>query len=386
MRVMLTESFAQPRNRRAAPPTRGHLRARGLLAGLALALLPGCGTLYVAQAAHGEWEVLHERRSIATVMADARTPAPLRGRLAEVLNAREFATRQLGLPENQSYRSYADLKRTYVVWNVIAAPEFSVEPVRWCFPVAGCVAYRGYFAEGRAEAFGGRLRKRGFDVAVEGVPAYSTLGRFADPVLNTMMIYGDSELAAIIFHELAHQLIYVAGDSEFNEAFAVTVEETGLARWLEFTGRTAELNAYRAERAHDFAFNTLFASRRAELARLYSSKLAPEVMRERKRAQLAALAQDMRDLAHREGVPAAYGEWIAAGLNNAYLAAVATYFDCLPGFKRLLAHEDGDLPRFYAAVRALARQPRAERHRQLCAPSAQGNQQARLAAPHLDDE
>src|ERR1700730_1146430 len=260
MRVMLTESFAQPRNRRAAPPTRGHLRARGLLAGLALALLPGCGTLYVAQAAHGEWEVLHERRSIATVMADARTPAPLRGRLAEVLNAREFATRQLGLPENQSYRSYADLKRTYAVWNVIAAPEFSVEPVRWCFPVAGCVAYRGYFADGRGEAFGGRLRKRGFDVAVEGVPAYSTLGRFADPVLNTMMIYGDSELAAIIFHELAHQLLYVKNDPEFNEAFANTVEDAGLERWLRSRGHPDLMREFLEENAKQHAFIELFAN------------------------------------------------------------------------------------------------------------------------------
>jgi len=383
---MLTESFAQSCTRRPASVARAQTYARWLLAGIALALLPGCGTPYLAQAARGQWEVLRDRRPIATVMSDARTPAPLRARLADVLKAREFATRQLGLPNNASYRSYADLKRAYVVWNVIAAPEFSVDPVRWCFPIAGCVAYRGYFAAAKAEAFGTRLRKRGFDVAVEGVPAYSTLGRFADPVLNTMMVYGDSELAAIIFHELAHQLIYVAGDSEFNEAFAVTVEQSGLARWLEFTGRTEELNAYRAERARDFAFNTLFAQRRADLARLYASKLPPEAMRERKRAQFAALAQDMRDLARREGVPAAYEEWISAGLNNAYLAAVATYFDCLTGFNSLLAHESGELPRFYAAVRAFARQPRATRHRKLCAPSAQGNEQARLAAPHFDHQ
>jgi predicted aminopeptidase len=383
---MLTESIEETRTARVAPRMAGFFAVRALTASLALALLPACGTMYIAQAAHGQWEVLHDRRPIDAVMADARTPAELHARLAAVREARNFASQHLGLPDNKSYRSYADLKRSFVVWNVVATPEFSVEPVRWCFPIAGCVAYRGYFAQKHAEAFGARLHERGFDVVVEGVPAYSTLGRFADPVLNTMLIYGDRELAAIIFHELAHQLIYVADDSEFNEAFAVTVEETGLARWLEYSGRKQELNQYRAERSRDFAFNVLFADRRAELARLYASKLPPGVMRARKREELEALAQDMRDLERRQGRTSGYEEWIDAGLNNAYLASVATYFDCVPGFERLLAKEDGDLPRFYAAVRALAREPQAERHRELCVKSAQGNEQARLAAPHLDDQ
>jgi predicted aminopeptidase len=365
---------------------KGFFAMRALLASLALALLPACGTLYIAQAARGEWQVLRERRSIATVISDARTPPVVRSRLAAVQDARDFASQKLGLPNNKSYRSYADLGRTFVVWNVVATPEFSIAPVRWCFPVAGCVAYRGYFAAEKAEAFGTLLRKRGFDVVVEGVPAYSTLGRFADPVLNTMLIYGDRELAAIIFHELAHQLIYVAGDSEFNEAFAVTVEETGLARWLEFTGRQAELSEYRAERARDSEFNALFAHWRAELALLYASKLQPDALRERKRAEFEALAQGMRDLERRQGVRSGYDRWINSGLNNAHLASVATYFDCLPGFERLLEHEEGDLPRFYAAVRVVAREPQGERHRELCGKSAQRDQQARLAAPHFDDE
>jgi predicted aminopeptidase len=383
---MLTESFEKTCTARVAPPLRGPVAVRAVLASLALALLPACGTLYIAQAARGQWEVLHDRRPIDAVMSDARTPPELRSRLAAVRDARDFASHELGLPDNKSYRTFADLKRPFVVWNVVATPEFSVEPVRWCFPIAGCVAYRGYFAQKHAEAFADGLRKRSFDVIVEGVPAYSTLGRFADPVLNTMLIYGDWEIAAIIFHELAHQLIYVADDSEFNEAFAVTVEDTGIARWLEFTGRKAELNEYRAARARELAFNTLFTERRAELARLYASKLAPQAMRERKREKFEALAQDMRDLARRQGTPLGYEDWISAGLNNAHLASVATYFDCVPGFESLLAKEDGDLPRFYAAVRALAREPQRARHRELCAKSAQGNQQAGLAAPHLDDQ
>jgi predicted aminopeptidase len=341
---------------------------------VALALMPACGTLYLTQAARGEWQVLRERRPIASVMSDARTPASLRERLIAVREARNFASSELGLPDNKSYRSYADIGRPYVVWNVVAAPEFSIEPLRWCFPIAGCVAYRGYFAERNAAAFAAGLRRQNFDVVVQGVPAYSTLGRFADPVLNTMLIYGDDELAAIVFHELAHQLIYVAGDSEFNEAFATSVEERGLSRWLEFTGRKAELEGYRLEHAREVAFNTLFAQRRDELAQLYRSKLSPEIMRERKRQQFAQLADDMRDLARRQGVHSGYEAWIASGLNNAYLASIATYFDCVAGFERLLAEQNGDLPRFYAAVRAASHLPLAERHRKLCAVSAQRNE------------
>jgi predicted aminopeptidase len=383
MFTMLTESFAKSRLAATVQPVTG--AARILLVTLALAVLPACGTLYIAQAARGQMQVLRERRAIKNVLADARTSPTLRDRLIAVEQARNFASTQLGLPDNKSYRSYADLGRPFVVWNVVAVPEFSIVPMHWCFPIAGCVAYRGYFSEHSAEAFGARLREKNFDVVVEGVPAYSTLGRFADPVLNTMLIYGDNELAAIVFHELAHQLIYVADDSEFNEAFAVTVEETGLARWLESLGQGAQLERYRQEHNRDIEFNTLFADRRTQLARLYASKLPVEVMRERKRAQFGGLANDMRDLERHQAVRSGYEEWISAGLNNAHLASVATYFDCVPGFERLLAHEDGDLPRFYAAVRKLAHASQRERHRQLCAGSAQRNQQARLAAPHLND-
>jgi predicted aminopeptidase len=161
-------------------------------------MLTGCGTMYVAQAARGQWQVVHESRPIPAVVADKRTPEALRSRLAAVSAARDFASRELGLPDNKSYRKYADVRRSFVVWNVVAAPEFSIEPVQWCFPIAGCVAYRGYFSEHKADAFAADLAQHDFDVMVGGVPAYSTLGRFADPVLNTMLIYGDSELAAII--------------------------------------------------------------------------------------------------------------------------------------------------------------------------------------------
>src|ERR1700683_961120 len=378
MHAMVTESFAPARTAARSAQLSGLLAVRAMLGCVLLVALSGCGTLYIAQAARGQWEVLHDRRPIPAVMSDERTSATVRARLAAVSEARDFATRQLALPDNKSYRSYADVGRTFVVWNVVAAPEFSVQPLHWCFPIAGCVAYRGYFAERNADKFAAGLKESGHDVVVEGVPAYSTLGRFADPVLNTMLIYGDRELAAIIFHELAHQLIYVAGDSEFNEAFAVTVEETGLARWLEFKGRAAELAEYRAERAREFEFNLLIERHRAALAALYASKLSPELMRARKEEQFAELVQDIRALEHRQAVSSGYEEWVGEGLNNAHLASVATYFDCVPGFERLLAGEDGDLPRFYAAVRVLAKKPVLERHRELCVRSGEEDQQAQI--------
>src|SRR5579863_2083811 len=339
-------------------------RTRLLLLAAACAGLSGC---YFVQAATGEWRLLHARVPLDTVIADPATPAEVRARLSDVHAAREFAVHELGLPDNQSYRSYADIHRAFVVWNVVAAPEFSLSPMRWCFPVAGCVAYRGYFREQRARDFALGLEARGLDVVVEGVPAYSTLGKFADPVLSSMLRYGDDELVATIFHELAHQLLYVKDDSAFNEAFATTVEDAGLERWLMLQGTPARMHEFRADQVREAAFVKLLAGARAHLATLYASGLAPEPMRKQKAAILAALGADIRAFEQREGVSyPLYDEWIKEGLNNARLASVATYYDCVPGFKRLLAHEDNDLPRFYAAARELAHRSRAERHALLC--------------------
>ncbi len=178
-------------------------------------------------------QIVSKRQPIEAVLSDPATPEKIRSRLEYVQAARDFASDELGLPDNDSYRSYADLGRPYVVWNVFAAPEFSVEPRRWCFPIAGCVVYRGYFNQESARNYARRMRRRGDDAAVGGVAAYSTLGHFKDPILNTMMGWSDAQLAATLFHELAHQVVYIPGDSEFNEAFATTVEEAGLDRWLD---------------------------------------------------------------------------------------------------------------------------------------------------------
>jgi predicted aminopeptidase len=372
---MLTET-----SRRSARAAAGSARAvcavrglRGALAAAACALLAGCGSLYVLQAARGEWRVLHERVPIDTLLADPHTPEALRAHLATVRAARAFASGELGLPDNESYRSYADIGRPFVVWNVVAAGEFSVAPHRWCFPVAGCVAYRGYFSEARARAFAARLARQGYDVTVDGVPAYSTLGRFADPVLSSMLAYGDEELAATIFHELAHQLLYVRGDSEFNEAFATTVEDTGLERWLTHRGALERLREVRERERHAAAFVALMAGSRVELARLYASGIPREQTRVDKARIFATLAADMRALELHEGVSyPLYEQWIAQGLNNARLAAISTYYDCVPGFRRLLAQADGDLGRFYAAARELAQRPRAQRHERLCTTAVAG--------------
>ena len=364
---MLTETVRSNAARRA--DAAHQLRVLPLL--VLAALLGGCGTPYLMQAASGEWHVMHARAPIDGVIADPHTSAELRARLTLVREARAFASHDLGLPDNDSYRTYADIQRPYVVWNVVAVPEFSVVPHHWCFPVAGCVAYRGYFHEDSARKFGAGMAKDGYDVAIDGVPAYSTLGRFDDPVLSSMLRYGDDELAATIFHELAHQLLYVKDDSAFNEAFATTVEDAGLERWLAHLGVPGRIQEFRIEEAREAALIKVLADARAQLATLYASGGSPELMRARKAEIFAALATQIGALEKREGVTyPLYDEWIREGLNNARLASVATYYDCVPGFKRLLVKEDNDLGRFYAAARELAALPRKERHARLCGPAA----------------
>ncbi|HET7811256.1 MAG TPA: aminopeptidase [Steroidobacteraceae bacterium] len=329
-------------------------------------MLHGCGTMYVAQAAKGQLQILNAREPIAQVLADPKTPADLKQRLEMVREARSFASRELGLPDNKSYTSYADLGREFVVWNVVATPEFSVEPHEWCFPIVGCVAYRGYFKEQKADEFAANMRARGYDTVVEGVPAYSTLGKFNDPIMSTMMGYGDDELVATIFHELSHQVVYIPDDTSFNEAFAVTVEQEGLARWLAAHGRASELERYRARRARRIEVLAIVKQHREQLAQLYSSGLAPEVMRERKSREFAVLVRDLRAFAARSGVKSALAEELAGAPNNARLASLASYYQCVPGFERVLEAQQHDLPRFYAAVREFAKLPREQRRAQLC--------------------
>jgi predicted aminopeptidase len=328
--------------------------------------LSGCGAGYLLQAARGQVQVLRARQPIARVIAAPATAPALRSRLEQVRDARAFAVRELGLPDNRSYTTFAALGRPYVVWNVVAAPEFSLAPRRWCFPFTGCIAYRGYFREADAQRYAAMLAARGEDTLVAGVAAYSTLGKFADPVLDTMMGYGDLDLVGTIFHELAHQLVYVKNDTEFNESFAMSVERAGVARWLESQGRGSELAAWQQRQADQAEIVRRLAEGRAVLGRTYATPMPVEQRRVAKQQQMAAIAAAVRDYESRRGLRSGYDAWLEAGLNNAHLVAVATYFDCVPGFERLLAQHDGKLPGYYDAVRTLARGPVAGR-RALCA-------------------
>ena len=305
------------------------------------------------QAARGQLEIMRNREPIAEIVATDETPEELAHRLRLVEKAREFSISELGLPDNDSYRSYADIDRDYVVWNVFAAPEFSLEPKTWCFPVAGCVGYRGYFSEDSARRKAGELESQGFDVAVGGVPAYSTLGKFADPVLNTMMHWEDADLIATIFHELAHQVLYVKGDSEFNESFATVVEQVGIERWLVSRGEQDALDAYLERRELREELLQLVFDTRADLEHLYMLRLAPQEMRRRKAVRLEELGAALSDEVASSGRQAP--AWIDDGLNNARLASMALYHGRVPEFMTLLATCEDDLRCFYRKATMLAR-------------------------------
>jgi predicted aminopeptidase len=339
------------------------VKVRAALIVLTAAATGGC---YLMQSIHGQLSLMSKRQKIMGVIADPRTPRVLRKELESVAAIRDFASRELGLPDNGSYRSYADIGRSYVVWNVVAAPEFSVDAKEWCYPIVGCVAYRGYFSEVRARRFAAGLRGEGFDVTVGGVAAYSTLGHFNDPVLSSMMGWDDIELASIIFHELTHQLLYVPNDSSFNEALATAVEEEGVKRWLLAQGREADLEAHRIEHAHYVRVVDLLARTRETLRTIYGSGDPPARMRERKRAAFGSMRAEFSELRAGWGGHAPLEAWMSADLNNAHLASIATYFSCVPGLERELAAVGGDLAAFYARARALARLDRDERDALLC--------------------
>ena len=309
---------------------------------------------------------MSKREPIARVIENPATPSDVKTQLEAVAQIRDFATHRLGLPDNGSYRSFADLGGPYVVWNVVAAPEFSVDPKEWCYPIVGCVAYRGYFVERRARRFADDLKRRGFDVTVGGVAAYSTLGHFDDPILNTMLGWSDVELASIIFHELTHQMIYLANDADFNEALATTVEEEGVRRWLESLGRERDLERYRAYQQRFAKVLGLLTQARNELRTLYASGIDPERMRRDKAAIFAALRQSYSDLKQQWGGKAPFDGMFESDINNANLASIATYYDCVPGFRRELEASAGDLGAFYARVRRLAQLDQRQRDALLC--------------------
>lgn len=347
-----------------------------LAAALAAALLASCSSLgYLAHTAWGGAEVLLGRRPIDEVLADPATPEELAAKLRLVLEARDFAAAELALPVGEAYSSYVDLDRPYAVWNVVAAPELSVAPLTWCFPFAGCVAYRGYFSEERARRFAERLargerRPRGVppgpvDVDVSGTAAYSTLGWFADPVLSTFVGLPEPRLAGLLFHELAHRRLYVDDDTAFNESFATAVELAGVGRWLAARGEEAEAAEYRAAKAREDAVIERVLTARGELAEVFAESRPEGWKRQRKAEILEVLADEVDALGEGWGVDGMAELWFGPELDNADLAALGNYRELLPGFERLLAAVGGDLERFYERAEELAGLPAAQRRERL---------------------
>lgn len=333
---------------------------------LFVAATSGCATLgYYAQAVGGQVELIARSRPIAELLANADTSAPLKTRLARVLEMRAFASRALALPDNASYTSYADLQRAYVVWNVFAAPELALTPREWCFPIVGCVAYRGYFARAGAEAFAAGLRREGLDVYVGGVLAYSTLGRLDDPVLNTVVNQPEAELAGLIFHELAHQVLYIPDDASFNESFATVVELEGIHRWLARDGHAERAGAYAMRKQREEQVVALVSTYRARLEAVYGAAQGDDWKRARKRALFDAIKLDYQRLKQVWGGYAGYDRFFASDINNAHLVSIGTYRRYVPALQALFAETRGDLPAFYAAVARIGALPKDEREARL---------------------
>ena len=375
-------SHPAPRPRIAAP----------ILALLACLALAGCahteGALgYYWQSVQGHARLLQAARPLDEWIANESTPAPLRARLQLAQRARHFAVQELGLPDNASYRSYADLGRSAAVWNVVAAPPYALELHRWCFPFTGCIGYRGYFQEADAQAEGARLAAQGLEVDVYGVPAYSTLGYLdwagGDPLLNTFIGWPEGEFVRLLFHELAHQVVYAQGDTLFNESFATAVERLGTERWLATQARPEVRQAFAASEERRQSFRALTRATRARLAEIYEQNKAPAHDSQALNAMKSVAMQDFRAryavlrerwLAQGARVEG-YDRWVAQA-NNASFAAQAAYDAWVPAFEALFAQQGQRWDAFYDAVRHLAALPQDERHARLQAllpPPQQGD-------------
>ncbi|MFG0553310.1 aminopeptidase [Pseudomonas sp. yb_9] len=327
---------------------------------LAALLLNGCSSVaYYGQLAEGQWQLLRARQPVAQVIADPATPPQLRTHLAHAEQARVFASQQLKLPDNRSYRVYADIGRPYVVWNVFATPELSLQPVTHCFPIAGCVAYRGYYQQGAARGAAALMRQDGLDVYVGGVEAYSTLGWFDDPILSSMVGWGDERLATLIFHELAHQRFYVQNDTEFNESFASFVEQEGTRQWRVARGLAA-IGGDQGQPREQFI--RLVLASRDRLQAIYAGPLDEAHKRQAKRAEFERLRREYRQVRDGQwGGDKRYDVWVYGPLNNAKLLPFGLYDQWVPAFEALFREVGRDWGRFYERVEQLGRLPIADR-------------------------
>lgn len=319
-----------------------------------LALIGACSNLgYYLDSTSGHLDLMAGRQPVAKLLAGDELSPERRERLELAQRARDFASEELLLPNNDSYRTFVDLQRPYAIWNVIAAPRYSVQAKQWCFVFAGCITYRGYFDREDAERYGDKMRKQDLDVFVAGARAYSTLGWFNDPLLNTMLYRNDARLVGIIFHELAHQELYVKGDSAFNEAFATAVEREGVRRWFAQQGNGDSYVAFIEHQERDRAFKLMLIGAREQLARLYDSGASETQMQVGKQEIFAGLQRSYLEFKREWNDYDGFDEWMAQDLNNAHLALVATYHKYVPAFQRLLRDSDGDMREFYEAARAV---------------------------------
>ncbi|MFK5914652.1 MAG: aminopeptidase [Woeseiaceae bacterium] len=301
----------------------------------------------------GHSELLEQQKPVAELVEDKNTPEKLRELLVKSQKIRDFASKSLLLPENDSYRHYADIKRPYALWNVIATKEFSIEPKKWCYIFVGCMSYRGYFSKQEAIDYAAELKSQGFDVHVAGAKAYSTLGWFDDPLLNTMMYKSEARRAGIIFHELSHQLIYIDNDSAFNEAFATTVEQEGVRRWMLNSGKEKQYATFLLDKKRDTQINQILLEIRASLKELYLKALPVEKMRQEKAGvfhRMEGRYQQLKKTWQQDKNKNDYDPWMLQGLNNSHLSLIATYHHLVPVFNQMLENTKHDLKVFYTNV------------------------------------
>jgi len=313
----------------------------------------------------GHSELLDQQKPISEILANKETESKLRQLLETSQKIRDFASNELYLPENNSYRTYADIKRPYAVWNVVAAKEFSIEPKKWCFLFVGCLSYRGYFSKEDASMYANELKKKGYDVYVAGAKAYSTLGWFDDPLLNTMMYKSEARRAGIIFHELAHQVVYIDDDSAFNEAFATTVEQEGIRRWMMEKGKNKQYEQYQINKKRDVQLNALLRETRKKLKQLYITKISEKEKRQGKIIIFSLMQKNYQRLKKSWDGYNIYDKWMSQELNNAHLVLIATYHDLVPAFKAMLKKENNNLKKFYVAVEQFGQIDREKRKNQL---------------------
>ncbi|MBT70838.1 MAG: aminopeptidase [Gammaproteobacteria bacterium] len=330
------------------------------------ALLLSCETVgYYTQAARGQLAIVFGREDIQRLLSEQTLPTDLKDKFNEVLLIREYAVSELKLPEGENYASYVDVDREHVVWNVFAAPEFSTDPVNWCYPIAGCVSYRGYFSESGAERYAAELAADGFDVYTGGIDAYSTLGWFDDSLLSTVLTRANYQLAGLIFHELAHQVVYVPGDTTFNESFATAIEREGLKRWLLHRNQAETIALAQTDVDRQRQFVDLVAGHRKQLDTLYESDSDARDMRVAKARMQQQLRDDYEQLKQSWDGYAGYDSWFSSSLNNAQLSTVSSYNDLVPFFDDLLRQSGGDLEQFFDEVDKLARLSEEERETRL---------------------